>query len=172
MWEAFLQNWAAAAWLLGVPLLLGLIGHFLVFKVIRKIAQRAGSVSADSLVRHCYRPAQWTAVVLVIRVALSWMFADGVPSGISQIVGLFLIGVVSWLLISALWDRKVCVLQVTNTTEHSVELRALMSASDASVAWNLRCEVREKLVEFIRTKYPQALPTVRAELHRLKAGQG
>ena len=65
------------------------------------------------------------------------------------------------------WDRKVCVLQVTNTSERTVELRALMSAEDASVAWTLRCHVREKLVAFVREKYPQALPRLRAELDRL-----
>ena len=62
------------------------------------------------------------------------------------------------------WDGKVCVLQVTNTSERTVELRALMSAEDASKAWNLRCEVREKLVDFIRSQYPQSLPRLRAEL--------
>ncbi len=62
------------------------------------------------------------------------------------------------------WDGKVCVLQVTNTSERTVELRALMSASDASTAWNLRCEVREKLVDFIAKNYPGALPRFRAEL--------
>ena len=64
-----------------------------------------------------------------------------------------------------LWDKKVCVLQVTNTTERTMELRALVSAADASAAWTLRCYVREKLIEFIREKHPQALPKLRAELH-------
>jgi hypothetical protein len=66
------------------------------------------------------------------------------------------------------WDGKVCVLQVTNTSDRTVELRALMSAADASTAWTLRCEVREKLIEFVKREYPQALPKVRAELHQLK----
>jgi small-conductance mechanosensitive channel len=66
------------------------------------------------------------------------------------------------------WDQKVCVLQVTNTTERAVELRALMSAADASTAWTLRCEVREKLVKFIQEKYPQSLPKVRAELKQVQ----
>jgi small-conductance mechanosensitive channel len=65
---------------------------------------------------------------------------------------------------SELWDKKVCVLQVTNTTDKTIELRALMSASDASKAWTLRCQVREKLVEFLRDKYPASLPKIRAEL--------
>ena len=64
------------------------------------------------------------------------------------------------------WDKKVCVLQVTNATDRTMELRALMSASDASVAWTLRCEVREKLLEFIKAEYPQALPRLRTELYK------
>ena len=64
------------------------------------------------------------------------------------------------------WDGKVCVLQVTNTSERTVELRALMSAADAPTAWNLRCEVREKLVAFIQKNYPHALPKLRAEFEK------
>jgi small-conductance mechanosensitive channel len=63
------------------------------------------------------------------------------------------------------WDGKVWNLQITNMTERAVELRALLSARDASTAWNLRCEVREKLLNFIQSKYPGALPKVRAEFH-------
>jgi small-conductance mechanosensitive channel len=66
------------------------------------------------------------------------------------------------------WDQKVCVLQVTNTTERTIELRALMSAADASTAWTLRCEVREKLVKFIQERYPHSLPKVRAELNQIQ----
>jgi small-conductance mechanosensitive channel len=66
------------------------------------------------------------------------------------------------------WDKKVCVLQVTNATDRTMELRALMSAADASTAWTLRCEVREKLLEFIKKEYPQALPRLRTELYGLQ----
>ena len=62
------------------------------------------------------------------------------------------------------WDRKVCVLQVTGSGEKALELRALVSASDASIAWELRCQIREQLVEFIQSNYPQCLPRVRADL--------
>lgn len=68
---------------------------------------------------------------------------------------------------SELWDGKVCVLQVTNTSEHTIELRALMSAQDASTAWTLRCHVREKLVEFIQKNYPESLPKLRASFQHL-----
>jgi len=67
---------------------------------------------------------------------------------------------------SDLWDRKVCVLQVTNTSERTIEVRALMSAADASIAWSLRCHVREELVEFIQREYPDSLPRLRATLEK------
>jgi len=67
---------------------------------------------------------------------------------------------------SPYWDKKVKVLQVTNTTDRSVELRALMSAADSPTAWNLRCEVREKLLDFLQKKYPQSLPRVRVDFQK------
>lgn len=64
------------------------------------------------------------------------------------------------------WDGKVWGLQVTNATERSVELRALMSAADASIAWDLRCEIREKMLAWLQTHYPESLPRVRAEIEK------
>jgi len=62
------------------------------------------------------------------------------------------------------WDGKVNVLQVTDAKEHTLEIRALASAADASLAWDLRCEIRERLVAFIQQKYPESLPRLRASL--------
>lgn len=70
---------------------------------------------------------------------------------------------------SSYWDKKVNVLQVTNATEKTVELRALMSASDSPTAWNLRCEVREKLLKFLQVRFPQCLPLIRLEMKDDKA---
>ena len=64
------------------------------------------------------------------------------------------------------WDKKVCAVQVTNATERTIELRALMSAADAPSMWELRCAVREQLIDFIRKNYPDALPKLRAELEQ------
>ena len=64
---------------------------------------------------------------------------------------------------SKLWDRKVKVLQVTDAKEHTLELRALASASDSSKLWDLRCEIREKLVDFLQQNYPHALPRTRVD---------
>jgi len=63
-----------------------------------------------------------------------------------------------------LWDGRVVKLQVTNTTEKSVELRALVSAANSSDLWELRCLVREELVAFIRTDHPGGIPRVRMEM--------
>jgi len=43
-------------------------------------------------------------------------------------------------------------------------LRALMDARDSGTAWDLRCYVREKLIEFLQREYPECLPKTRAEL--------
>jgi Trp operon repressor len=61
----------------------------------------------------------------------------------------------------ASWD-----LQVTDTTGRTMQLRALMSASDSSKAWDLRCPVREQLVEFLQRECPESLAVTRAELTR------
>ncbi len=66
------------------------------------------------------------------------------------------------------WDGKVAGLQVTDAKERTMELRALMSAADSSAAWDLRCEVREKLIEFVQKNYPEALPKTRAELRKIE----
>jgi small-conductance mechanosensitive channel len=66
-----------------------------------------------------------------------------------------------------LWKGEVCVLQVTDATDHAVQLRALMDAHDSSGAWDLRCYVREKMIQFLQEKYPNALPKFRAEFHGL-----
>jgi small-conductance mechanosensitive channel len=63
---------------------------------------------------------------------------------------------------SQLWDRAVVNLQVTETHPKSMELRALVSARNASAAWDLRCEVREKLVTFLQQEMPDALPKERS----------
>lgn len=62
------------------------------------------------------------------------------------------------------WDGKVCRLHVTDAKEDRVELRALMSAPDAGAAWELRCEVREGLLQWLRDTYPESLPRQRVEL--------
>ncbi|WP_225412610.1 mechanosensitive ion channel family protein [Stigmatella hybrida] len=65
-----------------------------------------------------------------------------------------------------LWDGKVHGLQVTDCSERTMKLRALVSASDAGKAFDLRCLVREKLMTFLQAQ-PHGLPLLRAEASHL-----
>jgi small-conductance mechanosensitive channel len=65
------------------------------------------------------------------------------------------------LLASNLWDGTVWRLQVTKMTAQTVELRAMISATDSDNAWDLQCHVREKLIEFMQTHIPGSLPKTR-----------
>ena len=60
-----------------------------------------------------------------------------------------------------LWDKRVKVLQVTNASEKTMEVRALMSASSSGNAFDLRCNVREGLIKFVQDNYPQCFPITR-----------
>ena len=58
------------------------------------------------------------------------------------------------------WDRRVNVLQLTDVTERTIQIRVLVSARSSSLAFDLRCRVREALVTFIQREYPDCLPQV------------
>ena len=73
---------------------------------------------------------------------------------------------------SQLWDGKTWGLQVTNATDRTLELRALMSAPNGSRAWDPRCFVREKLLQFLQQHYPESLPRTRADVQTLRPPQG
>src|SRR5205823_10767300 len=59
------------------------------------------------------------------------------------------------------WDKRVCGLQVTDTKEHVIEVRALISGTDPGKLGDLRCEVREGLIQFLVLNYPESLPRSR-----------
>lgn len=63
-----------------------------------------------------------------------------------------------------LWDGRVNVLQVTDTNENTVEMRALMSAVDSPTAFDLRVYVREHLIKFLQQNYPESMPRSRVEI--------
>jgi len=56
------------------------------------------------------------------------------------------------------WDGQVCVAQVTDFKEGTMELRLLMSARSSGQTFDLRCEVREKLIDFLQREHSEALP--------------
>jgi small-conductance mechanosensitive channel len=59
------------------------------------------------------------------------------------------------------WDRKVCGLQVTDTKQTTIEVRALVSSTDPGKVFDLRCEVREGLIEYLCRNHPESLPRQR-----------
>jgi small-conductance mechanosensitive channel len=59
---------------------------------------------------------------------------------------------------SPLWDRREWVLQVVDVTPWTKVIRILASAADAPSSWDLRCEVRERLINYLSIQSPQSLP--------------
>ncbi|KKC26982.1 hypothetical protein [Sphingomonas sp. SRS2] len=59
------------------------------------------------------------------------------------------------------WDRRFWNLQVTDVREEVIELRVLVTARDAAIVFDLRCDVREALLAFIAQEMPEALPRCR-----------
>jgi small-conductance mechanosensitive channel len=68
-----------------------------------------------------------------------------------------------------LWDGKVCGVQVTDCKPTAVEVRLLVSAASAGDSWDLRCQLRERMIEFVRSEYPGSLPRMRAEMIQASA---
>jgi small-conductance mechanosensitive channel len=65
-----------------------------------------------------------------------------------------------------LWDGRYWNLQVTDANERSMQLRVLATSADSSKSWDLRCQIREQFVGFIRDAHPRSLPLVRAHLQK------
>lgn len=62
------------------------------------------------------------------------------------------------------WDGRFCNLKVTDTKPEAIEVRALMTAKDASTAFDLRCDIREAMLAFIKDEMPEAIVRRRGEL--------
>ena len=71
---------------------------------------------------------------------------------------------------SADWDKRVCVVQVTDATDRSMQLRILVSSASSGQNFGLRCVVREGLIAFIQREFPTALPRVRTDIDKLPPG--
>lgn len=64
---------------------------------------------------------------------------------------------------SKLWDGKVVKLQVTDLKENVVEVRGLVSAGTPDLLFDLRCEVRERMLEYLRSSFPEAMHRIGVE---------
>jgi small-conductance mechanosensitive channel len=62
------------------------------------------------------------------------------------------------------WDGDVLNVQVTDAKERTIQLRVIMSARSSGQAFDLGCEIREQLVDFLRREHPYALPRLRGDV--------
>jgi small-conductance mechanosensitive channel len=67
---------------------------------------------------------------------------------------------------SKLWDKRVFAFQVTDFRSDSVEIRILASAETSPQLFDLRCEIREKILSLLQDRHPSAFPQVRTALSR------
>lgn len=65
---------------------------------------------------------------------------------------------------TSLWDDRVGKLEVTDLTERNMQLRVLVSARNSNDIWQLRCYVREALVDFLYKHCHQSLPKMYAAI--------
>ena len=68
------------------------------------------------------------------------------------------------------WDKRFWNCQVTDVKADAIEIRGLMTARNASIAFDLRCEVREAVLDYIRREMPEAMPRARVELPQRAGG--
>ena len=59
------------------------------------------------------------------------------------------------------WDGRVCVAQVTDSDRSTLQVRLLVSARNSGDLFDLRCAVRERMIEFLNASHPYALPRIR-----------
>ncbi|MFC3500089.1 mechanosensitive ion channel family protein [Micromonospora krabiensis] len=64
---------------------------------------------------------------------------------------------------SPLWDRDQWVLQMVDVTPQTVVIQVQASAADGASAWDLRCDLREGLIRYLRDQHPQWLPRTRGQ---------
>ena len=71
-----------------------------------------------------------------------------------------------------LWDKRFWNLQVTDATERTMQIRVLATSADSSKSWDLRCDIREKLIAYIQKNHPQSLPRLRTQIAGAGIGAG
>ena len=62
-----------------------------------------------------------------------------------------------------LWDKEAFAVQVVDTLPTCIQVRVLVSANDAPSTFDLRCNIREKLIEYLKTEHPGSLPLSRIQ---------
>ena len=77
----------------------------------------------------------------------------------------------SWVKASKLWDKRAAGFIVSDANENGIQIRGTFSAKDSDDAWDLQCQMREKLITYIQNKFPEALPKTRIMVNQNKNGK-
>jgi hypothetical protein len=99
--ELQINDWAF--WFLGALVLVGVIGHFLIYRILLALIKHTKSVIDDLCIKHCYRPLQWILILLIIRLALPAGLPEKYLAGAKHILSFFFIGLVSLLFIKTVY---------------------------------------------------------------------
>ena len=127
----------------------------------------------------------WRRMILPISYFLEKPFQNWTHSSASLIGTVFLYAdyrvpvprlrekLIEFARASPLWDGKVVNLQVSDASERTLQIRMLVSARNAPQTWDLRCEIREKMIGWIQSEMPEMLPRDRLDVtgHGLELGQ-
>lgn len=65
---------------------------------------------------------------------------------------------------SPAWDHRKASVLVTGSQGGYLTVRFLISAADSDDQWDLRCLVREKIVDWLQREHPDALPVTRVRV--------
>jgi small-conductance mechanosensitive channel len=65
------------------------------------------------------------------------------------------------------WDGRTKSMVIADAKETSIQIRALVSASDPEKLWTLRCDVREAMISYIQEKHPAHLVKTRVTMQTL-----
>lgn len=58
---------------------------------------------------------------------------------------------------NARWDKRVKHMQITELHRDAIEIRFLMTAKDSPTLYDLRCDIREALIQWVAAEMPEAL---------------
>ncbi|MHC4240484.1 MAG: hypothetical protein ACYSUC_12180 [Planctomycetota bacterium] len=93
-----LQRFVTVGWPVAIVLAAGLIGHYVIFRILLKLVGRTRSVVDNSLVNHCYRPLLWIVILLVVRSVLPPLGSRAEATA-GRTIAVLLIIIVCWLVV-------------------------------------------------------------------------
>ncbi len=88
-------------WSLLIVILVGVIGHFFIYRILLALTRRTKIITDNLCIKHCYRPFQWIVVLLIIRLIWPVKVSEEYLPIFKQTLSLFFIGLISLLFVKA-----------------------------------------------------------------------